>query len=103
MDAPTKSDSDRIYYCSVCSDYLFLAKGCKLETAPIRPVDKSWIIDENKKDVFTTCREGESVVIKRDRGFERQSRLHCSTCGTTVAYHQHSQFIYILPGSVVPG
>lgn len=91
----------KLYYCRICKDYLFLAKNFEIEKEPIRPIDGSTVVDELKKDLLITCKEGETIIIHRPSGYERQTRLCCSTCNVAVAYHQGRNLLYILKDTII--
>lgn len=91
-----------VLYCSICGDYLFHFQGSSIKSAPIRPLDSSFVIDEDLIQIKNTLIEGVTLVVKRENGgFVKQERLNCSSCGVTVAYHQGGKFLYIFANAVV--
>jgi hypothetical protein len=92
--------STTIYYCSLCGDYCFLTKDFKLSDCPERPEDETTVVDEDEKVIKSTLRDGESLIIQRDKRFEKQERQNCAKCGVTISYHQGGKFLYILKGTL---
>lgn len=101
MGVLSQKGTGKVYYCKICKDYLFLAKNFLIDMAPLRPVDGTIIVDETTKDLLTTCREGETVLIQRNDGYEKQTRMHCKTCNVTIGYHQKNQYLYIYQDSII--
>jgi hypothetical protein len=71
-----------------------------LENCPVRPIDKSYIIDESMKQIKVNLTDGEQMYIKRLNGYERQVKMCCPNCNIPIAYHQQQKYLYVLPDSV---
>lgn len=94
------ASQNQLLFCRLCGDSIFLIKDFSIKQCPKRPEDGSILVDEDTKQIQSTLRVGEIVVIKRNQlKFERQERLNCSRCGVTVAYSQGGRYLYIFANS----
>lgn len=89
-----------IYFCVLCGDYLFLTLNFDLLDCPQRPEDSSFVVDEEIFELGSTLKNGEILIIKRAKGYEKQERMCCSRCGIAVAYHQSGKYLYIFNDSI---
>ena len=103
-----KRASQRPIFCSACGTVVFSVHlACKaLAAVKRRGTDNAWALNEAKllRD-FRLCR-GETKLIRREKGVERQHRFNCANCEIFVAYRpkprsEPSKFLYIVPGGVV--
>lgn len=91
--------SRKVYHCSSCGEHVILLDS-PLYNAPLRPVDQAYVIDEDQKLFKSSLEDGETVYIKRAKGYEKQLRLKCPNCAVPIAYHQNSRFVYVLKDAV---
>ena len=101
MGVIAKQGKGKVYYCKLCKDYIFLAKNFLFETCPLRPDDSSIVVDEVDNEMLTTCKDGETVLIHRPEGYEKQTRIHCSTCNCSIGYHQQTQYLYLYNDAII--
>ena len=101
MGVLSQKGTGKVYYCKLCKDSIFLAKNFLMNASPQRSLDGTIVIDETINDLLTTCREGETVLINRTDGYEKQTRIHCKTCNVTIGYHLKNQYLYILQDALI--
>ncbi|XP_036340398.1 UPF0428 protein CG16865-like [Rhagoletis pomonella] len=68
-----------IYYC-LCGK-LTLIIDCRIDILPLRPVDGARVIDGKQHAHKLAFHGGQSLYIKRDKGYERQYRLNIVYAG----------------------
>lgn len=61
----------------------------------MREVDETIVVDEDEKEIKSTLQDGESIIIRRDKRYEKQERQKCAKCGVTICYHQNGRYLYI--------
>ena len=91
---------NQIYVCSACGEYALLA-SFYLKTCPKRPIDDSYIVDEDIKNLKINLTTNDPIIIKRKHGYEKQLRLNCPNCDIWIAYHQFGRYLYVLNDSLV--
>jgi hypothetical protein len=74
-----------IYYCSLCGAHL-LVTAQEVTKLPRRRTDQAFVLQESEAMFQRYMVAGETVVLRRQAGLERQFRWNCKECGVFVAY-----------------
>ena len=98
-----KEDGLTICYCKHCGQYS-LVLDSRLERLPIRKSDGSRVVNKNTVVCKLNMVEGQTKLIKRKKGIERQYRWCCKLCGLPLCYRsapgQSGKYTYIVEGAL---
>jgi hypothetical protein len=92
--------------CVICGTRcLKLANNSAIKDLPKRKTDGSFVIDEAKQLRDLRVCKGESKMIKRPKGKEKQYRLNCTACDVCLGYRPvpldtPTKYLYVLSGAV---
>ena len=94
-----------VYYCMCCGESnLILGPGVVLSSLPRRKTDGAYVLDKEGTVFKLKSKRGETKLIRRPNGFERQYRLDCWNCGVPVAYRseesEDAKLTYVLPSAM---
>jgi hypothetical protein len=64
-----------VYYC-LCSEFILVIDH-DLQQLPRRHTDKSYIVANAGRTFKLTVEQGETTIIRREEGYEKQHRLVC--------------------------
>ena len=83
---------------------LILGPGVVLSSLPRRKTDGAYVLDKEGTVFKLKSKRGETKLIRRPNGFERQYRLDCWNCGVPVAYRseesEDAKLTYVLPSAM---
>jgi len=81
-------DSDlNVHYCMCCGEsVLILGPGVVLSSLPRRKTDGSYVLVKGETVFKLKSTTGQTKLLKRVGGFERQYRLNCWNCNVPIAY-----------------
>jgi len=89
------------YFCAACGTKSLRTSGSLLSAMPCRSTDGATVVDESKQlgALLLTAAE-QPVLVRRTKGVEKQWRLQCRSCSTSVAYRSApttsaGSFLYI--------
>ena len=74
-----------VWYCAACAAFALITDA-PLEVAPRRKTDGAAVMDEGKATFRRAMVAGDTKLIRRDAGVERQYRLNCKHCALPLAY-----------------
>ena len=94
-----------VYYCMCCGESnLILGPGVVLTSLPRRKTDGAYVLEKGVTVFKLKSKRGETKLIRRPNGFERQYRLNCWNCDVCVAYRseesEEAQLTYVLPSAM---
>ena len=102
-----KSDEDDAglisYYCLRCGKDTMLLSA-HLGTYPRRQTDGAYVVDDEAIKSINVATGQVRNILRMNRGAERQHRMDCQMCGTSVAYRSteidnvHNERTYVFPG-----
>mmetsp|Transcript_4293 Transcript_4293/g.7062 ORF Transcript_4293/g.7062 Transcript_4293/m.7062 type:complete len:287 (+) Transcript_4293:104-964(+) len=76
-----------VHYCMCCGEsVLILGPGVTLSSLPRRKTDGAYVLERGSVVAKLKTQPGESKLLKRQGGFERQYRLNCWNCNVPIAY-----------------
>lgn len=84
-DSGLNDDSFFTFYCSFCGHYAIIV-DCDIGKLPKRGSDGSFVLDETKHVFKRQMNDGQTKVIRRDKGVEKQYRFHCKECDLPLCY-----------------
>ncbi|KAI7881965.1 hypothetical protein K492DRAFT_236303 [Lichtheimia hyalospora FSU 10163] len=92
-----------VYYC-LCSEFI-LVIDADLRILPRRRTDNAIIVSNTKRTYKLTAEPGQTVVVQRKEGYEKQYRYHCPRCQLLIAYEstedrKSGPYTYILEGAL---
>ncbi|ORX93073.1 hypothetical protein K493DRAFT_176342, partial [Basidiobolus meristosporus CBS 931.73] len=92
----------KVYYC-LCGEYILII-DCVLDSLPRRKTDHAIILPRGQRHYKVNVKRGETVMLKRPNGYEKQYRLLCPRCQVIVAYEANpnpsGEYTYILDGAI---
>ena len=93
-----------VYFCMCCGESALILGdgGAALTTLPRRKTDGAYVLDSGETVFKLHASAGETKVIRREKGYERQHRLNCWSCGVFVAYtsSEAAPVTYVLPDAL---
>lgn len=76
-----------VYFCLCCGESaLILGPGIQLTSLPRRKTDGATVLERGTTVFKLNSRPGETKLLRRDKGYERQYRMNCWNCGVPIAY-----------------
>ncbi|KAG5462433.1 MAG: hypothetical protein BJ554DRAFT_5190 [Olpidium bornovanus] len=88
----------------ICGEYICIL-DTSFESLPRRQTDRAYIIPQKTRAVKFNVKDGETVFVKRPKGFEKQFRKICPRCHLWVAYwvteaRSKAEYAYVVEGAV---
>eukprot|EP00742_Colponemidia_sp_Colp-10_P005720 GILJ01006113.1.p1 GENE.GILJ01006113.1~~GILJ01006113.1.p1 ORF type:complete len:253 (-),score=39.67 GILJ01006113.1:753-1511(-) len=99
-----KEDNLTVFYCIQCQALAFIT-DCDLSQLPRRRTDNAMVLDVTQRVFKPSMTAPELTVVTREKGKEKQFRLHCATCRSWIAYfgappELKPPLLYIVNGTV---
>ena len=81
-------DADlNVFYCLCCGEsVLILGPGVELTALPRRKTDGAYALERPGTVFKLNTKEGETKLLRREKGYERQYRINCWNCDVQVGY-----------------
>ena len=95
-------DADlNVFYCLCCGEsVLILGPGVELTALPRRKTDGAYALERPGTVFKLNTKEGETKLLRREKGYERQYRFNCWNCDVQVGYRcepeKEARLTYIL-------
>ena len=95
-----------VCYCMSCGEsVLILGPATALGSLPRRKTDGAYVLERGSTVYKLKSSPGESKLLQRAKGYERQYRLNCWNCGVPVAYtcekgEDAAALTYVLPDAL---
>ena len=93
-----------VYFCMCCGESALILGNAKqsLNSLPRRKTDGAYVLDKESTVFKLKTNQGEKKLLKREKGYERQHRLVCGSCGVFVAYRseEESPITFVLPDAL---
>ncbi|KAG2187021.1 hypothetical protein INT44_003249 [Umbelopsis vinacea] len=74
-DNTSSSTQLHVYYC-LCSEFILVIDH-DLQQLPRRETDSSYVVSNAGRTFKLTVEQGETVILRREEGYEKQCRLVC--------------------------
>mmetsp|Transcript_14558 Transcript_14558/g.34669 ORF Transcript_14558/g.34669 Transcript_14558/m.34669 type:complete len:291 (-) Transcript_14558:253-1125(-) len=76
-----------VHYCMCCGEsVLILGPGIELNSLPRRKTDCAYVLEKGTTVFKLKSKPGQTKLLRRPKGFERQYRLNCWNCNVPIAY-----------------
>ncbi|KAI9288252.1 hypothetical protein BC943DRAFT_318075 [Umbelopsis sp. AD052] len=102
-DNTSSSTQLHVYYC-LCSEFILVIDH-DLQQLPRRETDSSYVVSNAGRTFKLTVEQGETVILRREEGYEKQCRLVCPRCNLLIGYEttperRKGPYTYILDGAL---
>ncbi|KXN68977.1 hypothetical protein CONCODRAFT_25035, partial [Conidiobolus coronatus NRRL 28638] len=74
-----------VYYC-ICGEYCLILDDV-IENLNKRTTDRSYILNEKELKFKLNARDGDEMLVKREKGLEYQKRFNCTRCELPLGYY----------------
>ncbi|CEM17362.1 unnamed protein product [Vitrella brassicaformis CCMP3155] len=101
-----RDDKFHVFHCKKCNNHVLIT-DMELTDIPRRRTDNAIVFDTEASVVkLNTNAKDEPVVIKREKGVERQWHHFCPECGQLVAYqscqlNDNPRYFYLVDNNIV--
>ncbi|GAB5355231.1 hypothetical protein AAMO2058_000188000 [Amorphochlora amoebiformis] len=102
-ESDIKEEGLNVCYC-ICGQYSMIL-DVSLDKLPKRKSDGSLVVNEKKRVCKRNMVEGQTKLIRRKGGLERQYRFSCKQCGLFLCYRsvpgsQSGKYTYVVKGAL---